>query len=274
MARINVEQTALSDTRYKALARMLDLGDADHALGKMVRVWNECTERETYTLPCWAIEAIFDSDQAPQAVVDAELAEWVDDTMRHLRIRGTKGRIEWIGRFRNADKVRAGKVRAANANRDPHTGTFTSTPPAPSSKTKVFTSTPPARPAAPSPSPAPTSRNIGLLRKPHPPAAGFDLAWTAYPHHDRRSRKKESRAVWNRHKLDKHTDRILAWIAAMKQTQDWQRNNGAAVPGFQVWIKREDIRTTDPEPIQKPYLSGAAQATADAVRRRLEKRAT
>ena len=118
MARINVEQKALSDPRFTALARLRKYDDPDLALAKMVRVWNECIERSSYSLPCWVVEAIFCDSDAPADLVTVELAEWESDD--RLRIKGTEGRTEYLGDLRAA-KVRGGKARAAGAS-DPMRG--------------------------------------------------------------------------------------------------------------------------------------------------------
>lgn len=98
MARINVEQKALTDARYAVLAKLLGLADADHALGKMIRIWNECQERETYVLPEAVICAIMQHESAASSLVIAELAQFKGKGS--YRIRGTKGRIEWLANCR------------------------------------------------------------------------------------------------------------------------------------------------------------------------------
>lgn len=102
MARINVDQKALSDPRFAVLAQALDLGHADHALGKMIRVWNECQERETYTLSEKVIGAIFGRPDAAEMLVLAELGSrnysggGKQVPAGLIRICGTKDRTDWL----------------------------------------------------------------------------------------------------------------------------------------------------------------------------------
>src|SRR3990172_4708665 len=94
MARVNVEQKALSDPRFYILARLLGSEEADLALGRMLHVWNECIERETYVLSKAILCAIFGETEAPEWLVLSELAEAVGSD--EYRIKGTRGRIEYL----------------------------------------------------------------------------------------------------------------------------------------------------------------------------------
>lgn len=108
MARVNVDQKAFSDPRFHALALLLKLSNHHEALGRMVVVWNECTERCSYTLPAFVIQSIFESKAAPKALVSADLAEWSEGA---LRIKGTKDRIEHLGRMRESNRRRQAAFR-------------------------------------------------------------------------------------------------------------------------------------------------------------------
>jgi hypothetical protein len=103
LARISVEQKALSDPRFTALAAAESLTDRDHALGRMVRVWNECIERGAYALPPWIVCSIFGSQSSPASLVACDLAEWDGD---NLRIKGTKDRTEYLEKLRAANRQR------------------------------------------------------------------------------------------------------------------------------------------------------------------------
>lgn len=49
MARISVEQKALTDSRFQTLGRLLGIRKYE-ALGRMILVWHQCQEREVYCL--------------------------------------------------------------------------------------------------------------------------------------------------------------------------------------------------------------------------------
>lgn len=87
-AGVRVDDVAFFDVRFDYLARLAKLADADHARGKVERLWLACTQRGTYVLP----EAMVDSVVSADALVAAELAERVDGG---VRLRGTVGRTEW-----------------------------------------------------------------------------------------------------------------------------------------------------------------------------------
>ena len=277
MARINVEQKALSDPRFTALASLLHLEHPDTAIGRMVRVWNECIERSTYILPTWVIGAIFQDNDASRVLVDVELAEWVDDVT--IRIKGTEGRTEYLGELR-ASKVKGGIARAAGAVRDPKTGTFTST-------TQQKTSSPPAESSAPAPAPAPApafsptpeeekAKNIVGLSADSCTIRytdEFSAAWQAYPHHGTRSKKRDAFKVWKRDKLDKIGPAVQAWIEAAKQTDDWQRENGQYIPGMQAWLNGKDFNDDPPEQNVGVHLTDKTRKNL-AVAQRFQDRRT
>lgn len=97
MAAVRVESEAENDIRFHLLAKQAGLADADHAIGKMLRLWRACTNRQSYVLSEAVVACVVD----PDALVAAELGERVDGG---IRIRGTKGRIEWLGERRKASR--------------------------------------------------------------------------------------------------------------------------------------------------------------------------
>ena len=221
MARINVEQKALSDPRFAALARLLKLGDTDRAIGRMVRVWNECIERHNYVLPCWVVEAIFDDSSAPAELVTVELAEWVtDDT---LRIKGTEGRTDYLGELRNA-KVRGGRARAAGAERDPKNGTFTST-------VQHKSPAAPAESSAPAPDPAPDLKK----KNKNAAAATADSAVL-----------RSGRCA-----LEFTETRVAEWRKAFPDADPIE-----ALPRMQLWIKNNPGRRARTVPGLKRFVTG------------------
>lgn len=107
-ASVRTEDEAFSDVRFEVLATLCQLADADHARGKMQRLWRQCTAIGSYVLPESIVCAVLGSNGAT-ALVESRLGEQVDGG---IRIRGTRGRIEWLKKLRkNAQK--GGKARAA-----------------------------------------------------------------------------------------------------------------------------------------------------------------
>jgi len=110
---VTVSCSALSDTRFDALARICGLADADHARGKMLRLWNQCLREQSYVVTVEDAEAMLGAN-AVDGLTRARLGEVVDGG---IRIRGTKGRIEWLGE-RKEQSASAGRARSAGARRD------------------------------------------------------------------------------------------------------------------------------------------------------------
>lgn len=178
MARVNVESQALTDARFSVLASLMGLEDPDFAMGKVIRVWIQCVERETYVLTPIVINSIFgnrrwfpketDSVTLPsgcdiqrgfdgvELLLMSELAERSpDDYGAGIRIKGTRGRIEYLA-IKRATARRNGLLggRPALTKAEP---------------TLVSVNIPPATNAASTPAPAPAP---ALLKTdPIPPKA-------------------------------------------------------------------------------------------------------
>src|SRR5262245_46406676 len=182
MARVNVDQKALSDPRFAVLGQLMcelrttscaRTSSTDKhalALGYMIRVWNECAERETQTLSRTVIAEIFQGyPNAADLLLTAELAATDYATRKpisatHVRIKGTAGRIEWL-----ANRRREGKLGGRKGGRPP----------------KTPRGLPPETPPAPAPAPAPALNTETAA--PPPPAGGdaavadFRAAWNSHP---------------------------------------------------------------------------------------------
>lgn len=107
-ASVRYDDEAFSDVRFAVLATACHLADADHALGKMGRLWRQCTALGVYILPESTVTAVLGPNGC-DALVESELGERVQGGMR---MRGTKGRIEWLKKLRRNAK-KGGKARAA-----------------------------------------------------------------------------------------------------------------------------------------------------------------
>lgn len=131
-ASVRIEDEAFSDERYEDLASVAGLADADHARGKMARLWRQCTLEQTHFLPLALVTRIL-GPNAIAALEAARLGEKVGDDK--VRIRGTKGRIEWLKRLRENGKfgkrgAEFGK-RGGRPRKNPLQGVTQNPPPAP-----------------------------------------------------------------------------------------------------------------------------------------------
>lgn len=117
-AAVRIDEAAFGDSRIRRLARLLEM-DEFGALGRLVHVWRACTDRETDVLAADAMNAIVDHDGFSTALVQADLGEKVESG---VRIKGCRGRIEWLTRRREAAKS-GGESRARGAGRS-DAGTF------------------------------------------------------------------------------------------------------------------------------------------------------
>lgn len=106
MARISVEQKALTDPRYAVLGRLLGTSRRE-ALGYMIEVWNECQERETYYLSDTILDGIFGRETSGHLLGESELARRTET--KGWYICGTKGRVEWLKKRRQEGK-KGGKL--------------------------------------------------------------------------------------------------------------------------------------------------------------------
>jgi len=169
MARINVDQQALTDARFARLAELRGWADADHARGKMLRIWNECIHRGP-ELEVWLIDHHLGAGGAGD-LLDAQLATLVrlagevagvpaGGTL--VRIKGTDGRTDYLEKVRKRTQV-AGKARAATAQRV--AGRFASNGHEQDAGGGVTSKT---SAPAPAPDPAPEEKNSGAPAEPPP----------------------------------------------------------------------------------------------------------
>lgn len=126
MASVRIEDVAFSDLRYERLAKECGLSDADHALGKMARLWRQCTIEQSETLEGFTVETIL-GNNGIGGLVTAQLGELVEGGEK-VRIRGTKGRIEWLSKLKNNGKYGALGGRPKGNKQETHLGLPNLTP--------------------------------------------------------------------------------------------------------------------------------------------------
>lgn len=94
---MRIESQAFNDERFAELAERCGLADADHARGKMARLWYQCTILNTYEIGNQMVSRVLGSGG-----VDALIASGLGEKSGrdHIRIKGTAGRIEWLNTLR------------------------------------------------------------------------------------------------------------------------------------------------------------------------------
>jgi hypothetical protein len=105
-ASVRLEDETFSCMRYERLAELAGLADSDHARGKMAKLWRQCTLEQRHILPESDIVRVLGPDGV-RALVCADLGEVVAEG---VRMRGTRGRIEWLKKLR-ANGKKGGRPR-------------------------------------------------------------------------------------------------------------------------------------------------------------------
>jgi hypothetical protein len=114
MARVNVEQKALTDARFGRLGLLLVQHEYPEitidtaqclGVGRMVKLWNECQERNTYTLTDHDLVVLLAHRDAPSILISCGLGERFKRGV--VRIKGTTDRIEWLAKARQNGQLGA-----------------------------------------------------------------------------------------------------------------------------------------------------------------------
>lgn len=117
-APVRIDASAWGDLRFATLARLCGFADADHALIKCSKIWSWQTEHYTDAQPTYVVEVeLVESALGPGGaghLVRARLAEEGPDG---LRIRGSRGRIEWLFKARRASKQGGDATKRKHENK-------------------------------------------------------------------------------------------------------------------------------------------------------------
>jgi uncharacterized phage protein (TIGR02220 family) len=284
VARVNVDQHALTDARFSRLAELRGWADADHARGKMLRIWNETIHRGS-VLPVWLIEHHLGRDSAKD-LLECQLAQLVmlagesagvpaGDTL--VRIRGTEGRTDWYEKKVKAAAL-GGKARAANANRK--AGKFTSHTDQPLAGDGTSHADQPqgtSHTSAPAPAPAPALEEEDLSGKPDElvlaeVAIGEinRLAGTSFQA-DSKSTAKLCKALTKAKHTPDEALRVIAyqrkWLTNPNMRAYFQPSTLLALTNFEKYLDEIDGRTKPQaqqtsiptEPVKRRYLDDDGQ---------------
>jgi hypothetical protein len=232
MARISVEQVALTDCRYQSLGRIYHK-DRHWALGRMLCVWNTCQEHETYQLTRDELRDIHpDLKGFAEALVAASLGRAQEDGT--VYICGTRGRIEWLSKSREHGKL-GGKYGALGGRPKKTPDGVIEKPPVGLSEKP-----PPSPSPSPSPSPAqetpptPSRKRSGKGVESYP--AEFESFWQAYPKH---IAKAEAFKAWKKAGIKNGLyEAVMVALEAQKKSQAWAEDGGKFIPYAQKWLNQ------------------------------------
>jgi hypothetical protein len=146
MARVNVEQIALTDPRMKHLGKLIG-SDVYGAIGRMVFVWNRLQERGAYTLTPAELANLTDVEEFARHLIAAKLGR---KEGREVYICGSKGRVEWLTAARENGRLGG---RPKGSRRGNHAVTETK-------PSGLFADNPPPLPLAPALPPSGEEREI------------------------------------------------------------------------------------------------------------------
>lgn len=102
MASVRIEEEAFADARIDLLASILKINKYE-ALGRLAYLWRTCTQLQQKTLSVKIIETMLGENGA-EALCESGLAEKNKGDETQIRIKGTTGRIEWLGKLRKNGK--------------------------------------------------------------------------------------------------------------------------------------------------------------------------
>lgn len=98
---VRIQAKALSDTRFKVLAKLCGLADQDHALIKCARIWAWQTEFYSPESPTYEVpEDIIDAELGPGGANHLVTARLATRSPGGYRMHGTEGEIEWLYKAR------------------------------------------------------------------------------------------------------------------------------------------------------------------------------
>jgi hypothetical protein len=134
MAAIRIDHKAFVDPRFKLLGETLKLSRFD-ARGRVEELWSYCTENQTYFMTEKMIDTVTECVGFARALANGEIG-LAEESEQGFRIKGTKGRIEWLKKLRKNAK-KGGIARASQkatqkatqtpANVDPESSPLTLT---------------------------------------------------------------------------------------------------------------------------------------------------
>lgn len=102
MASIRLEDEARKDPRFGILGKRMGTSKFD-ARARMEELWAYCTEKQTYFLSAEIIDELAEFPNFSHLICEPEVS-LAEACSEGIRIKGTKGRIEWIAKLRKNGK--------------------------------------------------------------------------------------------------------------------------------------------------------------------------
>jgi hypothetical protein len=78
-----------------------------------------------------------------------------------------------------------------------------------------------------------------VRRKKTKTTSGFDLFWSEWPKHARKTGKANCMSKWAKDGLEGRSEHIVAVVRAMRKHELWLRENGRYIPAPLVWLNQE-----------------------------------
>lgn len=241
-AAVRVESSVWGDLRYDHLAAMLGVSKYE-VIGRMTHLWGFCTERLAHALAPAAVDVIIDH----QKLIEADLAEMQPDGL--VRVKGTKGRIEWLEKKRKAAS-KGGKSRGKQLR---VTRQASALAPA-----KVM-----ADPATTPPAPAlTTTRYVDTKTRSRGSRVTLEQAEAAYDLYPRKQGKADGIAkLRERISGPEDYDACIAWLKRLaKAWEGSTKEQRRYLPHFKTWANQrrwDDEEIPEPEP-EKPLAKSVA----------------
>lgn len=177
LAAIRVEEKALTDPRFAILGKLMGVSKFD-ARARVEILWSHCTEIKSYYLAPTVIDTLAEWDGFSELIChpDVHLGERNE---RGIRIKGTRGRIEWLTTLRKNSGKGGEKTKAKWLAKRGPTDRPNEGPPTP-----VLT-----------PTLAPVKKNNNTLLAKAKALADplFDAFYQVYPKH---VKKTEAKKAW------------------------------------------------------------------------------
>lgn len=241
-ASVRVDEDAFLDVRFDQLAQELGLTDADHARGKMLRVWRWCTVEQRQVIPLSALNHLLGS-KGGHALVASDLGV---EHPKGIRVKGTKGRIEWLGKLRHAGKLGAEFGKLGGRPRKTPKGVIEK--PLGGLEQKPLLSLSLALDPALTPVQDQNQNHKPSRKKPALAfdAVGFDAFWAVYP---RKIAKGDARRAWMKLRPDERLRAtILGALSRQVSCDDWSRDDGQYIPYPATWLNgaRWEDEATEP----------------------------
>jgi hypothetical protein len=248
-ASVRIEDEAFSDARIEILGSLLGTSRYD-ALGRLAYIWRQATAMGKDILP----EAMIAHHLSVDALVSSGLGV---KTQKGVRLKGAKGRIDWLERKREAGRLN-GHLGAEFGKRG---GRPPKTPKEPGEG--VSKNPPPAPAPAPATSPAlPNSAD----------EFGFDAFWIVWP---KKVAKPAAIRAWAKLAPTRELfERIVADVRYRLTTPDWLKESGQYIPFPATYLnghRWEDETPGRPGAHQPDPAAGRKEETQRMLRDQAEK---